>query len=117
MKGYKSISIHLTTHFKLSSDFCLAFKEEIDKISHIPYFRVVGSLMYAMVCTRPDLSSVVSVVSCFIHNSGKDNWDVVKCILCYVKGSLNKCLLFDKSESNFLMLVIMFTLIIVVILT
>ena len=36
---------------------------------------VVGGLMYAMVCTRRDLSHAMSVVSRYIHNPGKDHWE------------------------------------------
>src|SRR5690606_26627241 len=39
---------------------------EIDYMSRVPYASAVGSLMYAMVCTRPDLAHAVSVVSKFM---------------------------------------------------
>ena len=69
-------------------------------MSYVLYSGTIDSLMYAMICTRPDLSYVVSVVSCFMHNLGKDHWEAVKWILGYMKGSLNKCLVFGKSEST-----------------
>jgi len=47
-------------------------------MSHAPYSSAVGSLMYAMVRTRPDLSHVVSVVSCYMHNPGRDHWEAEK---------------------------------------
>jgi len=53
-----------------------------------------------MVCTRPDFSYAVSVVTRFIHNPSKDHWDTVKWILRYVKGSLDKRLVFERSEST-----------------
>jgi hypothetical protein len=31
-----------------------------------------------MICTRPDLAHVVSVVSRFMHNPGKEHWNAVK---------------------------------------
>ena len=40
-------------------------------MSHVPYSGAVGSLIYAMVCTRPYLSHAVSVVSRYMHNPGK----------------------------------------------
>jgi len=52
-----------------------------------------------MCCTRPNLSYVVSAVSRFIHNPGKDHWDTEKWILHYVKGSPDKGLAFDMPES------------------
>ena len=40
----------------------------------VPYAPVVGSLLYAMVATRPDISHVVGVISRFIDNSPRKVW-------------------------------------------
>jgi len=47
-------------------------KEE-EKISRVPYASAVGSLMYAMVCTRLDLAYAVSEISQFMSNPGKEH--------------------------------------------
>ena len=47
--------------------------EEREYISHVPYTSAVGSLMYAMVCTRPDLSQTVLMVSKYMHELGRDH--------------------------------------------
>lgn len=39
----------------------------------ILYENVVGSLMYAMVCTAPDISLAIGVVSRYMHDLGKDH--------------------------------------------
>ena len=44
--------------------------EEHKYMSHVPYVSVVGDLMYAIVCTRPDLSQAVSMVNRYIHDPG-----------------------------------------------
>uniref|UniRef100_A0A2N9EJV5 PGG domain-containing protein n=1 Tax=Fagus sylvatica TaxID=28930 RepID=A0A2N9EJV5_FAGSY len=41
----------------------------------------IGSLMYAMVCTRPDIAHAVGVVSRYMSNPGKQHWEAVKWIL------------------------------------
>jgi len=41
------------------------------KCRRFPYSFVVGSLMYAMVCTRSDIAHVVRVVSHFLANPRK----------------------------------------------
>ncbi|CAA0828942.1 Uncharacterized mitochondrial protein AtMg00810 [Striga hermonthica] len=64
----------------------------------VPYSSAVGSLMYAMVCTRPDIAHAVGIVSRCLSNPGKDHWKVVKWILRYLKGSANKCLTFEKGN-------------------
>ncbi|CAL9023449.1 unnamed protein product [Prunus brigantina] len=55
-------------------------------MAQIPYASVVGSLMYAMVCTRPDISQAVSIVGRYMHNPGKGHWQAVKWILRYIPG-------------------------------
>ena len=40
--------------------------EDFEYISRVLYSSVVGSLMYAMVCSRPDLSYAMSLVSRYI---------------------------------------------------
>jgi len=62
---------------------------------HVPYSSAVGSLMYAMVCTRPDLSDAVSVVSRYTNNPRKGHWQVVKWIFRYLKGTADIGLVFD----------------------
>ncbi|CAA0815215.1 Uncharacterized mitochondrial protein AtMg00810 [Striga hermonthica] len=65
----------------------------------VPYSSAVGSLMYAMVCTRPDIAHAVGIVSRYLSNPGKDHWEAVKWILRYLKGSANKSLSFDKGNT------------------
>jgi ATP-binding cassette subfamily B (MDR/TAP) protein 1 len=54
--------------------------------------------MYAMVCTRLDISHAVGVVSRYMSNPGKQHWEVVKWILRYLRGTTEKCLTFRKDE-------------------
>ncbi|RDY00405.1 hypothetical protein CR513_16426, partial [Mucuna pruriens] len=53
-------------------------------MSKVPYASTMGSLMYAMVCTRPDIAHVVGTVSRFLSNPGREHWNVVKWILRYL---------------------------------
>jgi hypothetical protein len=69
-------------------------------MARVLYSSAVGNLMYAMICTRPDLAHVVSVVSRFMHNPGKEHWNAVKWILRYLKGTANFRLLFDKNSAK-----------------
>jgi len=47
-------------------------------MAEVPYTSVVGCLMHAMVCTRPDLAHVVSQVSKYMSKPGRQHWEVVK---------------------------------------
>ena len=58
-------------------------------MSDVPYSSVVLSMMYAMVCTHPNISCAVSVVNQYMTNLGKEHWQAVKWILQYLKGTTN----------------------------
>ena len=47
------MSTPLAAHFRLSSYLCLESDDEIEYMSRVTYSSAVGSLMYAMVCSRP----------------------------------------------------------------
>ena len=70
----------------------------MDYMSKVPYALVVGSLTYAMVCTRPDIAHAVRVVSRYMKNPGKGHWMAVKWILRYLKGTTNQALCFGGSN-------------------
>eukprot|EP00253_Pinus_taeda_P005294 PITA_05294 len=65
---------------------CTKTQEDMDYMSKVPHASIVGSLMYAMVCTRPDIAHAVGVVSRYMNNLGKEHWMAVKWILRYLKG-------------------------------
>ena len=88
----------LAGHLKLSSSRCPTSDEEKNEMQKIPYASAVGSLMYAMVCTRPDIAHAVGIVSRFMSNPGKEHWAVVKWILRYLQGTSKMSLCFGKGE-------------------
>jgi hypothetical protein len=67
-------------------------------MASIPYSSAVGSLMYVMVCTRPDIAHAVGVVSRFMVNLGKEHWEAVKWIFRYLRGISKSCLSFGNSK-------------------
>ena len=58
----------------------------------VPYASAVGSLMYAMLCIRPDICYSVGMVSQYQSNPGLKHWQVVKHILKYLNKRLYACL-------------------------
>lgn len=99
-EGTKSVSTPLDPHFKLSSDMSPTTEEEREYMAQVPYASVVGSLMYAMVCTRPDISHAVNMISRYMHNPGKGHWQAVKWILRYLYGTVDVGLEFVKEDGN-----------------
>jgi hypothetical protein len=53
------------------------------------YQSAVGSLIYAMLGTRPDIAYAVASVSRFSSNPTEDHWKAVKRIMRYLRGTLN----------------------------
>ncbi|XP_050895179.1 secreted RxLR effector protein 161-like [Lathyrus oleraceus] len=60
---------------------------EREQMKNIPYASVVGSLMYAQVCTRPDIAFTVGILGRYQSNPGMDHWKVAKKVLRYLKGT------------------------------
>nr|GEZ29034.1 retrovirus-related Pol polyprotein from transposon TNT 1-94 [Tanacetum cinerariifolium] len=100
MISCKPVPTPLAPHFKLSSHECPKSKEDKEDMSRVSYSSAVGSLMYAMVYTRPDLAHAISVVSRYMHNPGKMHWEAAKCIIRYLKGTSNIGLSFEKSRAS-----------------
>ena len=53
------------------------------------YREVVGSLTYAVTCTRPDICWVVTRLSQFLSNPRQKHWTVAMHVLRYLKGALD----------------------------
>ena len=100
MHDAKPVSTPLAAHFRLSSDLCPQSDYDIEYMSRVPYSSAVGSLMYAMVCSRPDLSHALSVVSRYMANPGKEHWKAVQWIFRYLRGTSSACLQFGRSRDG-----------------
>ncbi|KAA0025897.1 gag/pol protein [Cucumis melo var. makuwa] len=64
----------------------------------IPYASTVGSLMYAMLCTRPDICFSVGMVSRYQSNPGHDHWTTVKNILKYLRRTKDYMLVYGTKD-------------------
>ena len=98
MDKAKVVSSPLSNHFKLRSSQGPSTDEEKEDMEKVPYASAVGSLMYAMVCTRPDIAHAVGVVSRFLSNPGREHWDAVKWILRYLRGTSKLTLSFGSGK-------------------
>ncbi|KFK23216.1 hypothetical protein AALP_AAs44667U000300 [Arabis alpina] len=67
-------------------------------MAQVPYASAVRCLMYAIVCTTPDLAQAVSQVSKYMSNPGRDHWNAVKWILRYLKGTTEYGLRFGDQK-------------------
>ena len=65
-------------HFQLSAGLSPQTKEEKKYMSRIHYASAVRNIMYAMVCTYPDISHAVCVLSRYMDRPGKGYWHAMK---------------------------------------
>ena len=82
----------------LSKDMSPKTSDEVNSMRKIPYASAVGSLMYAMLCTRPDICYSVGIVSRYQSNPGLKHWESVKHILKYLRRTRNYMLVYSGSD-------------------
>lgn len=78
MQNVKPVSTPIVAHFRLSSTLSPQSYDKIYYMSQVPYSSAMGFLMYAMVCSRPDLSYAVSAVRRYMANPSKEHWKTVQ---------------------------------------
>ena len=98
MHNCKPIDTPVAKNESLSLDMCPKTQDEKEKMAHVPYANTVGSLMYAIMCTQPDICYVVELVSRFQSNPGLAYWKAVKRILRYLKGTADYILCYQSSD-------------------
>ena len=69
-------------------------------MAKVSYSSAVTSLIYVMLCTRPDIAHAVGVVIKFLENLGKEHQEVVKWILRYLRGITKDCLSILKGYTH-----------------
>ena len=74
----KPINTPLAQHFKMIAENSPKIEEEVKYMEEMSYASVVDSIMYAMVCSKSDLAYVVSMISRFMSNSGREHWNAMK---------------------------------------
>jgi hypothetical protein len=87
--------VPLVAGIKLSEELCPKTPEERKKMDNVPYASALGSLMYAMLFTRPDLCHAVGILSRYQKNPGVEHWKQIKHALRYVKATMDYSLCFN----------------------
>jgi hypothetical protein len=75
-------------------------KVELERMNGIPYASAIGSIMYAMLCTRPDVSYALSMTSRYQQNPGDSHWMAVKNILKYLRRTKEMFLVYGGLEED-----------------
>ena len=78
MHNSKLIDTPIEKGHTSSLEDCPKSEKENREMARVPYASAVGSLMYAMLCTRPDICFAVGMVSRYQSNLGPVHWQAVK---------------------------------------
>nr|AAV24758.1 putative polyprotein [Oryza sativa Japonica Group] len=78
---------------------CPKNEYEAAQMKSIPYASAVGSIMYAQVCTRPDLAFVTGMLGRYQSNPGLEHWKLAKKTLRYLQGTKDLMLTYRKSKN------------------
>ena len=89
-KGYLPMQVE----HGLSSKLCASTPDEVARMKKVPYASAVGSIMYAVKCTRPDVAFAQNMTSRYQQNPGEDHWHAVKGIIKYLRNTKDMFLVY-----------------------
>ena len=98
MQDSKKGFVPFRVGISLSSDQRSKTLVEIERMRGIFYASVVGSLMYAMLCTRPDICYVVGMVNRYQSDPGEEYWTTVKHIFKYFRRTRDYMLVYHDES-------------------
>jgi hypothetical protein len=96
MEDCKPVLTPLAVGSKLSE----LHSEDDNEDTNFPFRELIGALMYVAVGTRPDVSHAVSVLSQFSNCYRKKHCTAAKRVLRYLKGTIDKKLIYRKNQDN-----------------
>src|SRR3954463_9584392 len=98
MEEAKKGFLPMSHGIKLSKTQCPSTTDERERMIRVPYASAIGSIMYAMICTRPDVSYALSVPSRYQADPGEGHWTAVKNILKYLKRTKDVFLVYGGED-------------------
>ncbi|GJY74751.1 hypothetical protein Tco_0479182 [Tanacetum coccineum] len=97
-------SIPMQDKLRLSKSQGASTPAELKRMKSVPYASVVGSIMYAVRCTRPDVAFAQNITSRFQQNPGDLHWTTVKNILKYLRNTKDMFLVYGVQTGYVLVL-------------
>ena len=82
----------------LSKTQCPTMTDERERMNKVPYASAIGSIMHAMISTRPDVSYALSVTSRYQSDPGESHWTAMKNILKYLRRTKDVLLVYGGEE-------------------
>jgi len=90
MEDCKSVNTHLPK--KLDYEMLNS-----DEIYNAPCRNLIVSLLYIMLCTRPNIITAINILSRYTNKNNIELWKCLKRVLRYLKGNINIKLIFKKN--------------------
>ncbi|GJX67357.1 retrotransposon protein, putative, ty1-copia subclass [Tanacetum coccineum] len=87
MENSKRGSIPMQEKLRLSKSQGASTPAELKRMQNVPYASAVGSIMYAVRCTRFDVAFAQNITSRFQQNLGDLHWTTVKNILKFLRNT------------------------------
>jgi len=100
MQDSKKGFLPMSHGVSLCKSRCPSTPDEQEKMNVIPYASAIGSIMYAMLCTRPDVAYALSVASRYQSNPREAHWVAAKNILKYFRRTKDKFLVYGGEEEH-----------------
>ncbi|KAK4388091.1 Retrovirus-related Pol polyprotein from transposon TNT 1-94 [Sesamum angolense] len=100
MENAKTTPVPLAAHFQLSKEQSPKTESETEHMKSVPYSNAIGSVMYLMVSTRPDIAYAISCLSRYMSNADLPHWEALKWLLRYLKGSIDTGIKFSKNKEG-----------------
>lgn len=97
------VSIPANPIIRLTPSMSPKTEEERQMMKKIPYRECIGSLMYLMGMTRPDIALAVNQASAFVQDPGAEHWDAVKKIMAYLLKTINYGICYGANSDHSLL--------------
>nr|GEV73211.1 hypothetical protein [Tanacetum cinerariifolium] len=94
MENSKRRNIPIQEKLRLSKSQGVSTPAELKRMQNVPYASAMGSIMYDVRCTRPDVAFAPNITSRFQQNLGDLHWTTVKNILKYLKNTKDMFLVY-----------------------
>jgi len=100
LSNAKPLSSPITPGTNLSKEDAPADPTKAARMKKMPYREAIGSLMYAAIATRPDISYAISTLSQFLENPGEAHWQAVKRVFRYLSSTKTHALTYGIERHN-----------------
>ena len=94
----KPVDTPIEKGLTISLEQCPKTDKEKERMNNVPYASAIRSLMYAMLCTWPDICFAVGLVNHYQSNPGPIHWQAVTRIFRYLRGTCELVLCYQGGD-------------------